>query len=282
MGRNITQSAQIERSLITALDNFGTGQVKLFTNNDTFVVPEGITVVRARCFGGGGGGYFGGNGTAGGTSSFGVFCSATGGGGGTGTTPWFGSGGTGIGGDINRTGGNGGGSSSNPGGGGGVAGLFTNGGIGTTGASPGNGNAGGGGVAATGAKGGDGILGKGAYYTTATADSFLATENWINLSIDFLGCGGGGAGPIYGPTNGGGGVGNTVGNVSARGAWPGGGGGGGGATSQGGGGGGGFTIKTIIVTPGDFIAVTVGAGGTSGTTSPPSCQGASGCVVVEY
>lgn len=278
MGRNITQSAQIERSLITALDNFGTGQVKLFTNNGTFVVPEGITVVRARCFGGGGGGYLGSNGTAGGTSSFGVFCSATGGSGGIGTTPWRGLGGTGIGGDINRTGGNGGSQSgSAPGSGGGVAGLFANGGDGGDTGNGRNGNAGGGSYFTTGAKGGDGILGKGGYYTTASADSFLATGDWINLSIDFLGCGGGGAGVLAGPTNGGGGVAGSP--IPGSGAWPGGGGGGSGG-AVGGGGGGGFTIKTIVVTPGDFIAVTVGARGSNGNGL--AHLGASGCVVVEY
>lgn len=280
MGRNITQSTKTSVSPIAALDSFGTGKVELFTNSGTFVVPEGITVVRARCFGGGGGGWNG-TGTAGGTSSFGAYCSATGGGAGLGVAPFFGAGGTGIGGDINRTGGNGGGNSGNNGGGGGVAGLFKNGGIGATGGSSGgSGNAGGGANSVSVSKAGDGILGRGSYYVgTSAGDSFLATGEWINLSIDFLGCGGGGT-YVYGASNGGGGAGNNNG-VGSAGAWPGGGGGGGPSTSQGGGGGGGFTIRTIVVTPGDFIAVTVGAGGTS-AGSISANVGAPGCVVVEY
>lgn len=282
MGRNVTQTTQVSRSSIAAFDNFGTGQVKLFTYSGTFVVPDGITSVRARCFGGGGAGYYNGNGTAGGTSSFGAFCSATGGAGGTNTSPWRGLGGTGSGGDINRTGGNGGGGSGTTAGGGGVAGLFANGGTGGTAANPTpeSGNAGGGssGSLTTNA-GGNGILGKGAIGSTTAGDSMYATGDWINLSIDFLGCGGGGANGTYGPTNGGGGGGNF--GTGANGAWPGGG-GAGGTTSQGGGGGGGFTIETISVTPGQSIVVTVGAGGTNPGTVPISNYGAPGCVVVEY
>lgn len=149
---------------------FGTGQVKYYYENDTFVVPNGISAVRVRLWGAGGSsngangrgaGAGGGGGfalktisgltsgasiavtvgtSASASSSFGAYVSATGGasggsaaygGGGAG-----GAGGTGVGGDINNTGGNGSGGlySSNTyyfwGGGGGCAGLTGKGGDG--------------------------------------------------------------------------------------------------------------------------------------------------------
>lgn len=158
---NLENFAQTRNSFT---GTFGTGQVKFFYANDTFVVPAGITAVRARVWGsgsrqtgfsstagGGGGGGFalkkvtglssGASisvtvGTSNGaSSSFGPYVSATGGVvdvGGNGTSGSFG--GSGVGGDINTTGGRGGlGIASSPtsyGGGGGSASVFGNGGEG--------------------------------------------------------------------------------------------------------------------------------------------------------
>lgn len=118
--------------------SFGTGNAAIFTQSGNFVVPDGITSVRARVWGAGGPTSTMVNG---GTSSFGSFCSATGGayGQGNGTG---GVGGSGVGGDINRSGGKGGDSGSGMASGGGGAGnVFGNGGVGNggTGASGGGG-----------------------------------------------------------------------------------------------------------------------------------------------
>lgn len=139
---------------------FGGGRIRIFPYSGTFKVPEGVTSVRARLWGGGGrGGINGGSGGAGGgfalkviegltpgdeipvtvggeggTSSFGAHCSATGGmsgGAAYNLLPLATEGGKGIGGDINTQGGRGGSaysSTSYPGGGGGAANVFGDGG----------------------------------------------------------------------------------------------------------------------------------------------------------
>jgi hypothetical protein len=113
-------------------------------------------------------------------------------------------------------------------------------------------------------------LGEGTKLSSTNDPSRPAQGAWQNLSIDFLGCGGGGTTGKAGINGGGGG---TV----APGSWPGGGGGG---NSFGSGAGGGFAIKTITnLTPGSSITVTVGAGGTA---DPTTSNGAPGVVVVEW
>jgi len=198
---------------------FGTGIVRLYTKNDTFVVPSQINTVRVRVWGaggfnGGGGGGFalkvvsglsegdsisvtvglGGVNTVtpnGGSSSFGSHVSATGGLG----APGDRFGGTGSGGDINNTGG------TNQGG---AAGLFGDGGSTAAGVSP-NGCAG--------SAGGQG-------FTGSPPGSLGAPTPGLTYAIDFIATGGGGSstGALNG-ANGGGGSGGGSGGI------PGGGGG---------------------------------------------------------
>jgi hypothetical protein len=219
---------------------FGSGNILYFNASSTFVVPAGVSAVRARCWGGGGGaiasygaggagfamkvvaglvpgaavavtvgaGWAGG--TTGGTSSFGPYVSATGGVYGLASGS---AGGSGIGGDINRTGGI---VLAAGAGGGGAANYFGNGG--QNGAS---GCSGGGGAAS--ANGGSGLSGQGGtfigtagYYekNAAPATPSLATV----LDLVGTGGGGGGAGSNWGPGwNGGGG------GTGSNGGFPGGG-----------------------------------------------------------
>jgi hypothetical protein len=111
MGQATTQSpavTSLQGSLVQAnpvSGVFGTGRMQIYSANDTFTVPAGITSARARVWGAGGAGNSsnggGGGGfamkvvtgltpggtvaitvgtTAGASSSFGAYCSATGGG----------------------------------------------------------------------------------------------------------------------------------------------------------------------------------------------------------
>jgi hypothetical protein len=203
---------------------FGTGQLAWFNTSGTWIVPAGIGKCRVRLWGAGGSGNgtnAGGGGgfamrtiydlsgitsvavtvgtaasnTSGGTSSFGSFVSATGGS--NSLTP-----GTGIGGDVNNTGGTGAGTS---GAGGGSASFFGNGGAANGGSS--TGGAGGGNTATAGTMGGFGFLSTGAIVGAAGGAGVYPTSGIpATFSIDFIGCGGGGAGTIPG-INGGGGLG---------------------------------------------------------------------------
>lgn len=215
---------------------FGNGQVASYLASGTFVVPPGVTNVRARVWGAGG--ILGGGGFSmrtitgltpglsipvtvgagsvdhavrGGTSSFGSYCSATGGGGNA-TTPTY-SGGVGSGGDINTNGGAGAASS----GGGGVGGLFGNGGAGSA-TNGSGGNAGGGGGNTAGNISGSGAFGTGGAYQSTTVTIF-PTSGMVNPSLDFIGVGGGGTNTVAGINGGGGG------NSGGTGGFPGGGGG---------------------------------------------------------
>lgn len=212
---------------------FGNGEIQMFPNSGTFVVPAGVSRVRVRLWGAGasyssgnpaGGGFamrviqlgavtsvavtVGTNAAiTGGTSSFGSFVSATGGGSSTVA------GGTGIGGDVNYVGGGGNGSQ-----GGSAANLFGN------GYAPGN-------------SGGGGPFGvPGVVVTGATGTSIPPTSGMITASIDFLGTGGGGAlvNSSAGEGINGGGTGND-----RKGGFPG---GGGGTLAASAGGGRGFVI----------------------------------------
>lgn len=226
---------------------FGTGRVQFYPGGATaqtytWTVPPGIGKVRVRMWGGGAGGNSSTNGgggggfamkaiydltgvtsvtitaglggastVSGGTSSFGSYVSATGG------VSSTGAGGTATGGDLNYTGGAGTVGSIA---GGGVAGLFGNGGsanvTGTSNGGNGSSGGGGGGVSC----GGNGFVGVGAQYNSAaTTISNPPTSGFQpQFSIDFVGCGGGGAGNIPGINGGGGGSGSI-------GGYPGGGGG---------------------------------------------------------
>lgn len=266
--------------------SFGTGKARIFNTSGTFVVPDGITSVRARVWGAGGTNY---PLATGGTSSFGTFCSATGGSpaGGAGSTIG-GNGGTGIGGDINSNGGKGGnGASGSAGGGGGVGNIFGAGGDGN-----GISKASGGGGASPGGNGGNGVYGRGGRGGFSNSTVFFGAENGESFGItepsfDAIGCGGGGggcgnAGSAGNGSNGGGGGGAHVNGTRAGfGGFPGGGGGGGytgNAEGAGGAGGGGFSMKVCSVTPGQSITVTVGMNGTSYGIA----DGAPGLVIVEW
>lgn len=280
MGRIITTVPISVRSSMAALDNFGLGQVQLFYRSGTFVVPDNITIVRARVFGGGGGGCATGAtpyGSAGGTSSFGAYVSATGGAGGTNSAgPSIG--GSGSSGDINNTGGNG--FNGQYSGGGGVASLFGAGGAGTNSTNR-NPSLGAGGGRSVSTRGGDSFLSVGGYDSSGTPPTISQpTGDWNFQTIDLLGTGAGGQGSTR-PTNGGGGAGTSNQYAAVNGAWPGGGGGLYAASAYQPGAGGGFAIKTISgLTPGASIVVTVGAGGVAGDST--SGSGAPGLVVVEW
>tara|TARA_R110000868_G_scaffold136848_3_gene349993 strand:+ start:7413 stop:8270 length:858 start_codon:yes stop_codon:yes gene_type:complete len=150
-----------------------------------------------------------------GASSFGSYCSATGGSyGGAGTNANIG--GTGVGGDLNRTGGKGwyNGGSGTSAGGGGVASYFGNGADGTNSATPSPSRGGGGGgngfntTSSAAYSGGSGFMTAGGFNITGgtafTAVMPQAMPVQTGFSIDFIGCGGGGA-PTQAGINGGGG-----------------------------------------------------------------------------
>lgn len=265
---------------------FGTGKSRFFFNTETFTVPDGITALRIRCFGGGGESGFD-QAQAGGTASC-LGISATGGSAGnvsSGTEEKVRpEGGMGTGGELNYKGGDGGavmkGCSSSPGGGG-AAGVFGNGGDGgdalnqydaTKGmyfsmhGKPGS--SGGGGAGTSNAN---------QYYTGCGGSG----GNAQGLDSYPLGGGGGGASYTSGaPGGSGGGVAGCPGNSGGAYASGGSGGGYGGAggceglgggnggggvhggksgrSSYPGGGGGGFAMGVKAVTPGQVIAVTVG------------------------
>ncbi len=243
---------------------FGSGQVRVITTSQAFIVPDGCTRVRVRLWGGGSGaavglsrggpgagfalkdisgltpgqsiavtvgagGVSGTPGTSGGTSSFGAFVSATGG-------NINGTGGSGIGGDINYSGG---GTFSSAFGGGGAASVWGDGGKGNSSqdAPGGAGSAGGGGGA--GQNGGDGIFGlggRGASDTTAALRAEPGGPVQRLISLDYIGTGGGGGGGanligVYrganGTNGGGGGTGSGSGSITGgNGGFPGGGAGG--------------------------------------------------------
>jgi len=178
------------------------------------------------------------NGAAGGTCSFGAHVSATGGSASSSSAV----GGAGSGGDLNYTGG-----SSNPDdtitgtGGGGVANLFGNGGQGRNGSSsaviaPGA-SGGGGAYGAVNNEGGSGPFGRGGFQDLKSVGtgggilSVLPETGNLTGSLDFIGCGGGGAGAVSsdGPAQsgvnggGGGGFGVTSSFPTGRGGFPGGG-----------------------------------------------------------
>lgn len=261
--------------------DFGTGKVKAFLSSTTFVVPNGVTSLRARVWGAGGAT----NGQAGGTSSFGSHVSATGGSSSaySSQNSIGGNGGTGVGGDVNANGGDGGGTYFSGsymyiGGGGGAANLIGNGGrganainyisTGTSAASGGGGyQMGAGGLS----MGGRGVAaGEPARYDSNTIQK-MAVNNQSFFDIDLLGAGHGGAHQLPGVNGGGGGG-------SSQGGFPGG--GGGGASYYGGGGGGGFAMKTINgLTPGDLISITVGLGGIG---DYGYSVGGNGLVIVEW
>lgn len=237
---------------------FGTGKFRFFATSGSFVVPAGITSVRARVWGAGGyGGYAYGGGANGGggggfalkiitgltpsssitvtvgssgaaSSSFGSYVSATGG-----QTAVYnsspGTGGTGSGGDINTTGGTGGyGSTSYSGGGGGSASFFGDGGDGGSTNTPGGngrGGAGGGGSSYAGTTfqgGGNGLTAAAIGFNFNSGNTSWAVPApaiYQGFSIDFIGTGCGGAGGQNG-FNGGG-----AGGYRGQGGFPGGGGG---------------------------------------------------------
>ena len=198
---------------------FGNGEMQIFPNSGTFIVPPGVSRVRVRLWGAGssyssgspsGGGFamrviqlgtttsvavtVGASGAiTGGTSSFGSFVSATGGTNGTS------GGGTGIGGDVNYTGGGGNGSA-----GGGAANLFGN------------------GFPAASTGGGGPFGSSGSTITSTSGAPIPPTSGMITPSIDFIGTGGGGASTTNGSAEGinGGGTGRDF-----KGGFPGGGGG---------------------------------------------------------
>lgn len=252
MGRYLSDASQggagtVRPSEINPVTGtFGTGNVRVYGNpgTATFTVPDGITAVRARCFGGGatasssyggGGGGFAlkvitgltpGDsitvtvGGIGGSSSFGVHVSATG-------ASTFNPG-NGVGGDINALGGTGGQEAGSGGGGGGVGSVFGKGGDGGgSGSLSGKaGGSGGGGVSAAGGAGIGGQGGESQQSTTAATSGRTVSV----FSLDLLGTGGGGGGGSTsagsGVNGGGGGGGNNSGGAGGAGGFPGGGGGG--------------------------------------------------------
>lgn len=198
---------------------FGSGQVKWFFKNGSFVVPADVTSVRVRLWGGGGraGGGFaiktitgltpgasiavtvgsaGDDSTAGGTSSFGTHVSATGG---ASSSSNADAGGIGIGGDFNSQGGLG-----RTNAGGGAAGIFGNGGDGGSSSNGFNGNAGGG-SGGNASVGGNGVSGKGGAVPGA-AGADTNGDIGIVTSLDFIATGGGGAKDGNGANGGGGGT----------------------------------------------------------------------------
>lgn len=277
MGRIITPSGSAySRKDYPLAGPFGSGTIIYYTRNATFVVPNPITTVRVRLWGGGSSGR---NGYGGNSSSFGAYVSATGG--------QTSSGGTGTGGDINTTGGGTGFYNLYGPGGGSAANLFGNGS--THGASgfSGGGGWGTGTAATSGQNGGNGLTGRGGlagiFEQTARAGENTDGLPLGEFSIDLIGCGpGGGGGATNAPggsgfNGGGGGGGNN--SAAGRGGFPGGGGGSHGVDSiapnySTGGTGGGFAIKTITgLTPGTSIPVTVAA---------VVENGGAGLVIVEY
>lgn len=204
----------------------------------TWVVPASVTSVSVVCIGGGGGAGYGPAGANGGNSSF-MGCIGNGG---VGT-----SGGAASGGSYTGDGGGTGGSNaaSTPVSGGGAGGYSGNGARGTTYGESG--------IAGTGGGGGVGLFGLGA-----------------NGAAGSNGAGGGGG-------SGGSAGGNSTGSSGGSGGAYGGGGGGGYAVGYGASGGGLGYKNAIAVTPGQSLAVEVGAGGAKGVES--SCGNGGGGAV---
>jgi hypothetical protein len=165
-----------------------------------------------------------------GSSSFGSYCSATGGYyASVGAAP-FNTGGTGVGGDINNTGGTGSYNSSvnNASGGGGAASYFGNGAdaiLTINQPSPSRGGGGGGNgyenTSTSSSTGGSGFMTSGGV-NIASGTSFQAVlpqamPTQTGFSIDFIGCGGGGA-PKQSGVNGGGGGWNCAGGFPGGGS----------------------------------------------------------------
>lgn len=228
---------------------FGNGSMRIFGvgQSGTFTVPAGVSAIRVRLWGAGGssGGCGGGfalktiygltagtsiavtvaNGS-GSTSSFGSYLSATGGAAGGGVA------GSGTGGDINASGGLG----FSGHGAGGAGNLFGNGGQGANSGTnpPFSGASGGGGGAFTSnswsTPGAGSVIasGSGSYFAASTTNAGIsinpATSGMTQFSIDFIGCGGGGAGSSTGGY-GGHGVNGGGSGPSGSGGYPGGGGG---------------------------------------------------------
>lgn len=264
MGRNVSVDTSLSASVaVSNINNpvsgiFGTGKVRIFPKSAVFTVPEGITSIRARLWGGGqsgGYGYYtpGGNGggfalktingltpgqtiaitvaTSDGTSSVGSYVSAST---------------IGVGGDLNTSGGSRGTGAFS--GGGGAGSIFGNGGEGGNGLYSGAsvspttiGSGGGGGTDQFGASGlSGGVNPVGGISSTPNygyVTSFYGTAVSNFTSIDFIGTGSGGSGVLVtdagtrnvsystsGVNGGGGGSGGTN-KPGGSGGFPGGGGG---------------------------------------------------------
>ena len=182
---------------------FGNGQIQMFPQSGTFIVPIGVSKVRARIWGGGGANQGGGGGFAmkvcdvtpaqviavtvgdgSQASSFGAFVSAT-----AGVTSS--AGGIGVGGDVNYQGGTGGTA------GGGAANVFGNGGArNSSGAS-------GGGSSVSTQQAGSGFGSTGGLRSSTTTDPNYPPTTQPLTSIDFIGTGGGGGFRQYGVNGGG-------------------------------------------------------------------------------
>lgn len=166
---------------------------------------------------------------------------------------------------------------------------------------------GGGGGGITGAGGAGGTSSFGAFLSATggaggpTAASTVGgaggsgTGGDVNLSGSQGGASGSATFPTVGgyggssPFGGAGGAGGSTGVTEGRaGVTPGGGGGGIGTNGtasgfgRGGGGGGGYAAEVLTVTPGDIIAVTIGAAGTAGAGAAPGGAGAPGLVRVRW
>ncbi len=182
---------------------FGNGQIQMFPQSSTFIVPIGVSKVRARIWGAGGANQGGGGGfamkvcnvvegssiaiTVGDSSqasSFGAFASAT-----AGVTS--GAGGIGVGGDVNYQGGFGASA------GGGAANIFGNGGWRNSSGASGGGSS----VAAQ--TGGSGFGSTGGLKSSTANDPKYAPTTLPITSIDFIGTGGGGGHQQHGVNGGG-------------------------------------------------------------------------------
>lgn len=231
---------------------FGTGNMQIFGlgQSGTFTVPAGVSNVRVRMWGSGGNSSGSGGGFAlktiygltpgtaiavtvpssaaggGASASFGSYVSATGGGN-SGGTP-----GAGVGGDINATGGTG----YSGHGSGGVGNLFGQGGNGSNSGTnppiPGSSGGGGGTFSSnswsTPGTGSVIASGSGSYFAVSSTNAGIsinpATSGMTQFSVDFIGCGGGGAGSCSGGY-GGHGVNGGGSGPTGSGGYPGGGGG---------------------------------------------------------
>ena len=182
---------------------FGNGQIQMFPQSGTFIVPIGVSKVRARIWGGGGANTGGGGGFAmkvcnvvegssiavtvgdgSQASSFGAFVSAT-----AGVTSS--AGGIGVGGDVNYQGGTGGTA------GGGAANVFGNGG------NQNSSGASGGGSSVAAQVGGSGFGSTGGLKSSTANDPKFPPTTLPITSIDFIGTGGGGGHQQHGINGGG-------------------------------------------------------------------------------